>query len=70
MDVTELIELKLNMLRCHKSQIPEDWDEEDTMVGQARLQSRTRGLEAGVKYAEAFRLVPQLAHARLSDLLT
>ena len=34
-----------------------------------RQQSRNRGVEAGVKYAEAFRLIPNLGLVRLGTLL-
>ena len=67
MDISEVIDLKLDMLRCHKSQIGQSSGED--MVEQARIQSRTRGLVAGVAYAEAFRLVPNLGSVRLSSLL-
>jgi LmbE family N-acetylglucosaminyl deacetylase len=68
-DISDFIDLKLDALRCHKSQIPEDWKEEDTMLGQARRQCRMRGSESGVKYAEAFRRVPQVGNMRMSELL-
>ncbi|KKR04699.1 MAG: hypothetical protein UT30_C0004G0012 [Candidatus Uhrbacteria bacterium GW2011_GWF2_39_13] len=68
-DISNFINLKLDMLRCHKSQIPPDWVEDDNMVGHAKLQSRTRGIEAGIKYAEAFRFVPLHARLRVSNLL-
>jgi hypothetical protein len=38
-------------------------------VDMARRQSRNRGIEAGVKYAEGFRLVTNMANVRLSPLL-
>ena len=66
-DISEFIDLKLDMLRCHESQI--DQVSGENLVEQARIQSRHRGLEAGVAYAEAFRLVPNLGSVRLSSLL-
>ena len=68
-DITDLIDLKLDMLRCHQSQLPEDGPQPDDMIDLARQQSRTRGLEIGVGYAEAFRLVPRLQCQRVSKLL-
>ena len=66
-DISEFIDLKLDMLRCHESQIEQVSGE--SLIEQARLQSRNRGFEAGVAYAEAFRLVPNLGSVRLSPLL-
>jgi len=68
-DIGDLIELKLNMLRCHKSQTPGDPEQTGGMIDLARQQSRTRGIESGVRYAEAFRFVPFLGKVRLSRLL-
>ena len=66
-DISEFIDLKLDMLRCHESQIDQVSGED--LIEQARLQSRNRGIEAGVAYAEAFRLVPNLSSVRLSQFL-
>ena len=66
-DISEFIDLKLDMLRCHESQIDQVSGED--LIEQARLQSRNRGIEAGVAYAEAFRLMPNLGSVRLTPLL-
>ena len=67
-DISEFIDLKLDMLRCHESQI--DQVSGENLIDQARPQSRIRGIEAGVAYAEAFRLVANLGSVRLSPLLS
>jgi len=69
-DISDVIELKLNLLRCHKSQANTAGRTEDDMVELARLKSLMRGLEAGVEYAEAFRLVPTMGAVRINTLLT
>jgi N-acetylglucosamine malate deacetylase 1 len=55
-DISEVHEVKRRMIACHKSQA--DWlrkhDNVD-YVEMAMVQSAFRGLQAGVKYAEAFR---------------
>ena len=55
-DISDTIELKKEMLRCHKSQFEhlQRYREMD-MVESAVLQSRFRGIQAGVEYAEGFR---------------
>ena len=55
-DVTDEIELKLEMLECHESQLK--WMRAHDNIDFAefvRVCSRYRGLQSGVKYAEAFR---------------
>ena len=54
-DITETIELKLEMLQCHQSQIKwmKDHDGID-FVDFVRTCSKFRGLQCGVPYAEAF----------------
>ncbi len=55
-DVTETFELKRRMLRCHRSQVT--WLEEHDgidIVEFMTVQSRLRGLQCGVRYAEGFR---------------
>tara|TARA_B100001245_G_scaffold146529_1_gene109520 strand:- start:160 stop:861 length:702 start_codon:yes stop_codon:yes gene_type:complete len=57
-DISSVIDLKVKMLRCHKSQ--EDWlialyDEKP--IDLMYKQSSFRGLNAGCKYAEGFRQV-------------
>jgi len=66
-DISEFIDLKLDMLRCHESQLEQVSGE--NLIEQARIQSRNRGIEAGVTYAEVFRLVPNLGSVRLTPLL-
>jgi LmbE family N-acetylglucosaminyl deacetylase len=68
-DITETISLKLAMMRCHTSQLPEQPADGD-MMDLTERQSLTRGVESGVKFAEAFRFVPRLASVRLSELLS
>jgi len=68
-DITEYMDLKLEMLRCHKSQLPTDGSKHFDILEMAQVQSRHRGIEAGVSYAEAFRLAPQLGNVRLTDQL-
>jgi len=67
-DITDTFELKMRALRAHKSQV------EDFMPGHflaspeeaAQIWSRFRGLQVGVKYAEAFKLVKR--HMRLTSI--
>jgi len=68
-DITKFIDFKRDMLRCHKSQLAPCGPAEDNMLDMAILQSRVRGIEAGVGYAEAFQLVPNLGSLRLCNLL-
>ncbi len=68
-DITEHIELKLQMMACHKSQLPPKPVPGDTL-DRMRLRSRMRGIEAGAEYAEAFRFVPRLGSVRTGLLLT
>jgi LmbE family N-acetylglucosaminyl deacetylase len=68
-DITTSIDLKRDMLGCHKSQLAPCEPAEDNLLDMAVLQSRVRGVEAGVRYAEAFQLVPNLGSVRLRNLL-
>ncbi len=68
-DITKFIDLKRDILCCHKSQLVACGPADDNMLDMAILQSRGRGIEAGVHYAEAFRLVPNLGSQRLCNLL-
>lgn len=69
-DVGGHMDLKLRMLECHRSQLPADGiSQEGDMLDLARLQSRVRGVEAGVRYAEAFRIAPGIGRVRRSCLL-
>ena len=49
-DISETIELKVEALQCHKSQIG-DWPVEEWV----RKRARERGAERGMEYAESFR---------------
>ena len=68
-DITSSIDIKRDMLSCHKSQLAPCGPAQDNMLDMALLQSRTRGIEAGVRYAEAFKLVSNLGSVRLNNLL-
>ncbi len=50
-DVTETIDLKIEALRQHASQFPDDWDPEEMV----REWATENGSKIGVPYAEAFR---------------
>ena len=63
-DISDYIELKLNALSCHRSQI--DWMKEHDkidFVDFVRTASKGRGLQCNVAYAEGFR--PALYWGRL-----
>jgi N-acetylglucosamine malate deacetylase 1 len=68
-DISDLIDLKGNALRCHKSQLNIGTDKEEVMIDMSLNSDRARGIEAGVRYAEAFRLEPNLGTVRLSKCL-
>lgn len=55
-DITEELETKLEMLRCHESQLTwlQDHDDND-IIESTRIYARLRGIQSGVKYAEGFR---------------
>lgn len=55
-DITEELETKLEMLKCHESQITwlQDHDSND-VVDSTRIFARLRGIQSCVKYAEGFR---------------
>jgi LmbE family N-acetylglucosaminyl deacetylase len=55
-DITEVIDLKREMTACHQSQIVwlRQHDQVD-LIEMVMIQSAFRGLQAGVRYAEAFR---------------
>ena len=56
-DISEYLELKTRMLGCHKSQLRRGADADFSPLGELlRLQSQTRGSQAGVRAAEAFRI--------------
>lgn len=54
-DISEDIETKLKALHCHKSQTQAFEDIGYDLAEQVRVQSRFRGMQAGVMYAEGFR---------------
>ena len=63
-DITPFFEKKCELLRFHKSQMEymakwASWD----LVEYAKIVNRFRGLQCGVKYAEAF--TPVLSYSRL-----
>ncbi len=68
-DITEQLERKSRAQACHRSQIPADLAESDTIVGLATTRARHRGFEAAVRYAEVFRFVPRLGQARMAGVL-
>jgi LmbE family N-acetylglucosaminyl deacetylase len=68
-DISDVVERKLEALSCHKSQLSTIGRATGDMVDLARHISRTRGVEAGVEYAEAFRLAPTTGSVRLRPLL-
>ena len=65
-DITDYFKRKIEMLSCHKSQI--DWlkfHDKIDLIETARIVAEFRGLQIGVKYAEAFRKYE--VWGRLSD---
>ncbi len=54
-DITDELELKLEMLACHESQVVwlKDHDDND-ILDVTRTLARFRGIQCGVKYAEGF----------------
>jgi LmbE family N-acetylglucosaminyl deacetylase len=57
-DITSTFETKMAMLRCHKTQLKMDYWSESPISGleeMMEIQARFRGMQSGVKYAEAFR---------------
>ena len=56
-DITDELEMKLQMLACHESQIKwlKDHDGNDVLED-TRTYARLRGIQCGVKYAEGFRI--------------
>jgi LmbE family N-acetylglucosaminyl deacetylase len=56
-DITDEIDLKIEMLECHESQLK--WMRDHDHIDFAefvRTCSRFRGIQCGVQYAEAFRM--------------
>ena len=62
-DITPFMELKLSMMRCHKSQLSRGTDL-PPMERSMELKAQTRGLQAGVESAEAFRIAPLMNRIR------
>ena len=55
-DITDHVGLKTQMLACHESQLIRGQDADFSPLAELmRLQMRTRGMQAGVEAAEAFR---------------
>ncbi len=55
-DISEYLDLKMRMLACHKSQLQRGRDGDfSPLADLLRLQAQTRGSQAGVAAAEAFR---------------
>ena len=69
-DVSEYIELKAKSLACHVSQLPGGVPSEGDMIDHEKVRARFRGIEAGMKYAEAYRCAPKLAKTYTTELLT
>ena len=69
-DVSETIEIKLNALAKHASQVEwlRDHDNFD-LVGMARMQSASLGFQCGVRYAECFTRVHRYPGVRAHPLL-
>ena len=68
-DVGEYVELKKRALACHKSQLPAGPEDEGSMVAMDMVRCRYRGIEAGCRYAEAFRRDNKLQNVRKATLL-
>ena len=56
-DVTAHMDTKRAMLRCHKTQLARGADL-PPLASLVEAQARMRGVQAGVEYAEAFRIAP------------
>jgi len=55
-DISDELDMKLQMLACHESQLTWLQDHDDSNVlDDTRTFSRVRGLQCGVRYAEGFR---------------
>ena len=65
MDVSDVFETKVKAVECHESQV--GWIEHHDATSPVRLmevQCAFRGMQCGVRYAEAFR--PQFTWGRLA----
>ena len=69
-DVSDVIEIKQRALACHKSQVQwlKDHDKVD-VVEDMLTASRYRGLQCGVRYAEAFRQIQVWGRTTIERLL-
>ncbi len=56
-DVTDLLDVRIEALRCHRSQLRLWPDAGEAIVRQQREEAASLGLEQGVQYAEAFRRI-------------
>jgi LmbE family N-acetylglucosaminyl deacetylase len=64
-DVTRYLELKVQMLVCHKSQLLRDKDADVSPLTELmQVQARARGMQAGVEAAETFRAHGAFKRAR------
>ena len=64
-DISEFIELKAKLLARHKSQLARGRNADFSPLGETmRLQFRSRGMQAGVEAAEAFRAHNAFKRAR------
>ena len=69
-DITDFLETKLQMLRCHESQFAwlDDHSKFD-MVDAVTTSAKFRGYQSGVKYAEAFKPADRWLRRRAERLL-
>ena len=68
-DISDYIEAKSKSQACHESQFPPKGSDNTTIIDLATTRGRYRGIESGVKYAEAFRFVRQLGRTRMAEVL-
>lgn len=68
-DISSVMELKLAMLRCHRSQLARQDSGMDQLVELATTQARLRGMQCGVQYAEGFAVCMRFGRRRPEPLL-
>lgn len=69
-DVTMTIDVKLDALRCHRSQLDFLLDHDGVdVVEQTRVVNAFRGFQSGVRYAEGFTPVPTWLRTHTHRLL-
>lgn len=68
-DISDVFELKQRMLACHASQTARNDGGIHALAELAEVQSRLRGFQVGVRYAEAFRPAPLWGRTRPGPLL-